>query len=128
MDAEKTKKIITEIDKLDLEDKKEIYRSCFAVGYLATDNLNDRLILFSLLSLTYQKMKLQDKNITPLSLLCKITGQKADNSAFYQFLVSLSLLVEDLSYGIKNIDACGLKTSQEIVKRIKDLLNTWIPF
>jgi hypothetical protein len=58
----------------------------------------------------------------------KLTDQKADNSAFYQFLESLAILTEDLSYGTTHIDSCGLKTSQEIIVRIKEILGQWLPF
>ena len=43
-------------------------------------------------------------------------------------LENLSILIEDFSYDCTEIDSCGLKTSQEIVNKIKEILNTWIPF
>jgi len=113
---------------LPFEEREEIYSSCFSTGYLGTKNLNDRLILLSLLALVYQKMKLKDNKITHLDILLKITNQKKDDSSFYKFLESVAILSKDLSYGIEIIDSCGLKTSQEIINKIKELLNTWIPF
>jgi len=128
MDRAESLRIISEINSLSFEEKQRIYQSCFSVGYVGSGDLNDRLVLISLVSLTYQKMKEKDKSITPLKLLLKITGQKEDASSFYSFLESLAFLVEDMTYGIKKIDSCGMKTSQDIINKIKELLNTWIPF
>lgn len=126
--TETATRISTEIDQCNFDDKKQIYQSNFSVGFLGTTDLNDRLVLISLVALVYQRMKLKDKDITPLVVLLKITGQKKDSTSFYLFLENLAILVEDLSYGIVKIDACGFKTSQDIINKIKELLNTWIPF
>lgn len=128
MDEFKINTLSNEIQSLSYESKKKLYRSIFSVGYLSSNDLNDRLILISLLSLTYKKMKLKDEKITPLSILLKITGYIPDNSGFYYFLESLAILVEDFSYGIEKIDPCGMKTSKEIIEKIKSLLSTWLPF
>lgn len=124
----KTIDISIKIDNLDYTDKKEVYQKSFSIGNINSQDMNDKLVLISLVSLSYQKMKEKDPSITPLKILMKITGQAKDNSSFYQFLESLSIIVEDFSYGVKKIDSCGLQTSQEIFNKIKEILNTWMPF
>ena len=74
------------------------------------------------------KLKQKDPNIKPIDILCKITNTKKDNSIFYQALESLSLIVEDFGYDCNTADSCGLKTSAEIINKIKEILNTWSPF
>lgn len=128
MDKNGKAELKAQISKLDFEDRKELFQSFFSMGYIASENLNDRLVLISLVALVTQRMKLKDPKITPLSVLVKISGATKDNSGFYQFLENLAIIVEDFSYGMKQIDACGLKTSQEIINKIKELLNTWLPF
>lgn len=128
MDADKVISLSTQLSKLEYEDRRDVYQRTFSLGYLASEEMNDRLVLISLIALVYQKMKLKDKNITPLMVILKITGEKDKGSVYYQFLESLAIIAEDFSYGIKKIDACGLKTSAEIINKIKELLNTWIPF
>jgi hypothetical protein len=128
MDADKIINLSSQINQLEYEGKRDVYQRSFSLGYLASEEMNDRLILISLVALVYQKMKLKDKNITPLAVLLKITGEKDNNSVYYQFLESLAVIADDFSYGIKKIDACGFKTSPEIINKIKELLNTWIPF
>lgn len=127
MSENKTKELIEQINKLDYNEKKNIYQAIFSLGYISTEEMNDRLVLISLVALSYKQLKLKDKTLTPLKLLEKITGHKP-GSSFYEFLIALSIIVEDFSYGIKKIDTCGLKTSQEIINKIKELLNTWLPF
>ena len=128
MERDKVIDLSMQIDALEYTDKKEVYQKSFSLGNLESDDMNDRLVLISLIGLTYQKMKEKEATITPLKILMKITGQSKDNSSFYQFLEALSIIVEDFSYGIKKFDSCGLKTSQEIINKIKELLNTWMPF
>lgn len=128
MDENKVASLSEQIKGLTYEEKKRLYQSNFSVGYLYSADLNDRLVLISLLALTYQKLYQQDKTITPLKILIKLTKQEEDNSGFYHFLETLAILTEDFSYGIQKIDPCGMKSSQEIINKIKELLATWLPF
>jgi len=123
-----TDKLTQEIRNLDFEEKRKIYGNVFSFGYLWTNSLNDRLVLISLVALVSNQMKLKDPKVTTLQILIKITNKEKDNSAFYKALETLSILVDDFSYGIKVFDPCGFKTSQEIINKIKELLNTWMPF
>jgi hypothetical protein len=128
METDKVTDISNQLNKLTYENKRDVYQRSFSLGYLNSEEMNDRLILISLVALVYQKMKLKEKDITPLIVLVKITGEKEENSVYYQFLEALAIIVEDFSYGIKKIDACGFKSSPEIINKIKEILNTWIPF
>ena len=83
--------------------------------------------LISLIALTSAKLKEKNPELTTLNLLVKITGEK-EGTYFYKFLESLSILVDDLSYNSTKFDPCGLKSSTDIINKIKELLNTWTPF
>ena len=128
MDRKAVKEVIAAIEKLDYVDKLSVYQATFGLGCLGNKDLNDKLVLFSLVALVTSKMRAKDSQCTPLKVLMQITGQIQDNSGFYQFLEALSIVVEDLMYETDKFDACGLKSSQEIISRIKELLDTWIPF
>lgn len=128
MDATKVNELVNVIKSLNYNEKQLFYTKLFSVGYLSTKELNDRLVLISLVALTYKKLKEKDKKVTPLQILLKITGQVVDDSAFYHSLEALSILVEDFSYGIEKIDPCGFTNSQDIINKIKELLSTWLPF
>lgn len=120
--------LVKQIDNLSYEEKLDLYNRSFSIGCFVSKNINDRLILLSLISLTYFKLKQKDPNVKPIDILCKITNTKKDNSIFYQALESLSLIVEDFGYDCNTADSCGLKTSTEIINKIKEILNTWSPF
>jgi len=118
---------IINLEKVSFNDKKAIFQKFFTTGFLSI-SLNDKLVLISLIALTSYKLKSKNPTLTTLSLLLKITNQKEDSSAFYNFLESLSILVDDLSYGNSTFDSCGLSSSDEIIKKIKNLLSLWLPF
>lgn len=128
MNQNKVDLISDEINSLSYEEKLKVYTKCFSIGNFLSKHVNERLILLSLLSLTYFKLKEKDKNIKPVDVLIKITNGKKDDTFFYQMLESLSILVEDFGYNCNKADSCGLKNSQEIINKIKEILNTWIPF
>ena len=116
------------LNNLDYYDKHSVYQKVFSLGNLASDDMNEKLVLISLVALVTQKIREKDPTNNPLKLLMQITGQIKDNSFFYQFLESLSIIVEDFMYGCKKFDPCGLNSSQEIINRIKEILSTWVPF
>lgn len=128
MDKNAVQSAVSTFEGLEYTDKLSAYQKVFSLGNFTSEDLNEKLVLISLTALTYQKMKEKDSEITPLKILMKITGQIKDNSGFYQFLEALSILVTDMSYGCTKIDACGMKTSQEIINKIKEILDTWLPF
>lgn len=114
---------------INVESRRKYYMTNFSLGTIGNlNNVNDKLILLSLLSLTYIKMLEKNPKITVLDILLNITKQKPDNSIFYQMLENLSFIVEDLCYNCKTADSCGLNSSKEIIDKIKEILNTWIPF
>ncbi len=127
MENTRLKEIIKEISSFNYNDKKELYSQLFSTGYMGGDVLDDKLVLLSLVSLSYLRLKEQNKNITPIQILEKIT-KEPKGTLMYQTLEALSILVEDLSYGHKTASSCGLKSSEEIINKIKELINTWIPF
>ncbi len=128
MNKHAVQSLVIGFEVLEYTDKLSAYNKIFSLGKFNSDNMNDKLVLISLVALANKMMKEKDATMTPLKLLMSITGQIKDNSGFYQFLESLSIIIEDMSYGCKKIDACGMKTSQEIINKIKEILDTWLPF
>lgn len=119
--------LVKEIEGLSYKDKAQLYTKCFGFGTIASSEMNEKLVLISLIALTSQKLKEKNLELTTLDLLVKITGEK-ERTHFYRFLENLSILVDDLSYCSTKFDPCGLKNSTEIINKIKELLNTWTPF
>lgn len=129
MEKQKIDTAISLLQSLDYTDKKDVYGKVFSLGTLnGISSINDKLILISILSLLYLKMREKNPEVTPLRILMQIMKQPKDNSAMYLMLEGLSVVVEDMCYGCTTADACGLKTSQEITSKIKEILDTWLPF
>jgi len=98
------------------------------LGCFASEELNDKLALISLLALVTYQVKKKNTEVTPLKILMDITKQKPDDSVYYQMLEALSIITEDFMYGCSKFDSFGLKTSSEIIQKIKEILSTWTPF
>lgn len=128
MDRNKRENVITNLESLSYEDKLYVFNRIFSLGNIDTKNLDDKLVLVSLVALTTKKMRIKDSTITPLKILLSITKSTNDGTSFYQFLESLAIIIEDFMQNCETISSCGLNTSQEIINKIKTLLNTWIPF
>ena len=128
MDKNAVDSLVIGFESLDYTDKLSAYNKTFSLGKFQSDNMNDKLVLISLVALATKMIRVKDATMTPLKLMMSLTGQIKDNSGFYQFLESLSIIIEDMSYGCTTIDACGMKTSQEITNKIKEILDTWMPF
>lgn len=113
---------------LKFKEKRDYFFSNYSLGALSSNSINEKLILISLLSFVYFKMKEKTPTVTVLDVLKSITKQKPDNSSYYQMIESLAIVVEDLCYGSSIADNCGLKSSQEIINKIKEILGQWLPF
>lgn len=114
---------------LSYHDKKNLYETTFSIGNFTTvKSVNDKLILISLVSLLYIKLRVKTPEVKPIDILYKITDYPSKDTSFYNFLEALSILVEDFTYECNEADSCGLTSSSEIVNKIKEILNSWIPF
>jgi len=120
--------LVETISDLTYKEKRYVISRVCSLGTFSSDTVEDKLMLISLISTVYMAMKKKDRNITPLKILLKITNQKEDKSAFYNTLEILSLMVEEFSYNCTVANTYGLKTSADIINKIKEILSAWIPF
>lgn len=116
------------IKHLSYKEKSNLFSELVSLGTFSSVDVFDKLVLVSLVSLVYIKMKKTKPNITPLDILVKITETTDTNSYFYSMLESLSLLVEEFSYECKTSNSFNMTDSKEIVNKIKEILSTWTPF
>lgn len=114
----------------EIEERKNYYEKFFSSGNALSGKLNDKLELMSLICLVVFKMKKQNPDIDSKKVIELIT--KEDLSipmiGYHDFLISLALKCDDLLYEIKEVDTLGYNNSNDIIKRIKTLLNEWLPF
>lgn len=118
-----------ELNELSFEEKSRIYTIVYGFGTISSINITDKLVLISLIGLSSYKLKEKNPDMTTLDFLITITkADKKKDAHFYNFLENLSILVDDLSYATKKFDTCGMKSSTEIINKIKEILETWLPF
>lgn len=119
--------IVSSINDLSIEDKSLVYTRCFGFGALASDKLNDKIMLISLVGLTASKLKEKNKELTTLDILVQITKAKK-GEIIYEFITNLAIIVDDLSYLVNEFDSCGFTESKQIIEKIRELINSWVPF
>lgn len=111
------------------KERKQIYSTHFATCSTLDQDLNTKLALVSLLCLVIDKTRDKKPDITSIEVIEMIVKHKLNpKEGFDNYLIGLAVICEDFMYGCTKFDACGFKTSQEIVAKIKEILESWIPF
>jgi hypothetical protein len=123
----------TEIEKIitnaTYDDKRTIYSSLFSSGTQTSGKMSNKLALISLISLVSQKMSIDNKTVTPKDVIEKIVAHTLNpNDAFDHYLIGLSIICDDMMFGVTDISALGLTSSTDIINKIKELLAEWLPF
>ena len=117
------------LESTNYDDQRSIYQKLFTSGTQTSGKLQNKLDLITLVCLVSQKMSVDNKTVTPKDVLEKITGKSLNyNNSYDHFLIGLSVVCDDMMFGVTDIDTLGLKTSGEIVSKIKNLLAEWLPF
>jgi len=115
--------------ELSYDDKVSYYSNYFSSGYFLSKKLDNKLLLINLICLVTKKIREQDGQTTCQVVIEKILQHPLRiDSAMDRYLIGLSIVCEDMLYGVTEINPMGLKTSGEIIGKIKELLNEWSPF
>lgn len=105
------------------DELRKLYSKCFSLGHLNTD-INSKFALISLICFLTFKAKSTKPDVTHYKVIKSIT-----RDTFYpeDFLKGLAVVCEDFSYGCSEFPTFNIKP-KDIVKTIKDLLDTYLPF
>lgn len=115
--------------QLSYEDKRSFYFCNFSTGTFVSKKLSNKLALLSLLCLLTKKLREKEGGLTVKSVIEKILQRPLLNEhGFDSFLISISIICEDLLFGVEEIDNFGFTDSKQVVNKIKELLNEWLPF
>jgi hypothetical protein len=109
---------------------ENIYKTYFSTGYLnpkadaKMTSFERKLELISLICYVTHKTKLKHPDATHYQVIMKLADKLGlpDN-----FIKGLSILCQDLSYSCTEFPNFGLK-GQDIIKEIRGILNTYLPF
>lgn len=118
-----------QIQELAYEEKAKLFTRCFGFGTIASEQLNDKLILISLVAYAHSRLKVKYPEMKIIDLLVQITKVNKEKSKYlYPALENLAIIIEDLTYNTTEFDSCGLDNSNDIINKIKAFLETWTPF
>jgi len=118
----------TRFEELTYGEKTEIYSDIASLGTFSTKDVYEKLILLSLVSLVYLKIKKQQPKTTALDILLKINKGEELTTYYIDMLESIALMVEELTYGCETSNSFGMTDSKDIINKIKEILSTWVPF
>jgi hypothetical protein len=124
---------MTELDclfnELDYHQRCSFYFKHFSMGSFNSKKLKDKMLLIGLLCFVTFQMRKKEGLITVRSVLEKILGKILTGcTGFEESLIGLCIICEDLLYNCEECDSFGLKTPQEVITKIKELLSEWNPF
>ena len=114
----------------EIDERRNYYEHTFSSGAMASGKLEEKLELMSLICLVTFKMKKTKPEMDSRKVIEAITNidLSVPQLGYHDFLIGLAIKCDDLLYEIKEIDTYGYKTSDEIINRIKTLLDGWFPF
>jgi hypothetical protein len=129
MNKEQFEKYNFDFQNLSYEDKVGFYIRNFSTGRFYSEKLSNKLALISLICLVTKKLREKDGNLTVKNVIEKVLQRPLiSTQSFDSFLIGLAIICEDFLYGVTEIDNFGFTDSKQIINKIKELLNEWVPF
>ena len=121
------------MDELTPDSKSSFYSSFFSSGIYAGGNFEHKIELYTLVCfLSFQLQKrFPDKFKSTLDTFTNYIYKDLDttNSGFYDHIVGMSIVCDDLLWGSTEIKApVQFKSALEVKDRIIELMAEWQPF
>lgn len=120
------------LNSISYEDKVEIFTKLFSSCSNLSGSFEKKIELINCLCFLSFKMKEKDPMTYSNTLLVLEKLYPAEfnekNSPFKSYLTGLSIVCDDLLYNVKTINNPGFKNAQDIVIKVKELINEWMPF
>ena len=114
------------IENYSYSDLKAIYERYFSLGGIAGE-IDNKFDLISLICLLTDNQKKKNPDITCYEVIEKITA-KGKNKLPEPYIFGLSIVCEDFRKGSESFNNCGLKSGKEMVEKINEILDKWLPF
>ena len=104
---------------------QKIYSKYFSLNFLGND-ISNKFALISLTCSLTNKLKAKKPDVTHWSVLYKINS-KGTTHVPEDLLKGLAVLCSDFGYGCTEFPTFGIE-DKKIPEKIKELLDSWIPF
>jgi hypothetical protein len=110
------------------DDLRKFYSENFSIGHINGDprrsSIENKFILVSLICYVVSKSKLKNPDTTYYEIVAKLSQNLGVPD---EFIKALAIVCEDFGYDSKSFPTFGLK-GNDIIKEIRRILNTYIPF
>ena len=107
------------------EEMQRIYSQYFSLNFLGSD-ISNKFALISLTCYLTHKLKSKKPDTTYWSILYKINNKRTTHVP-EDLLKRLAVICSDFGYGCTDFSTFGIEDNK-IPEKIKELLNSWVPF
>ncbi len=107
-------------------DLSAVYAYYFTLGNLNTD-IGSKFALISLICYLTHKVRQKNPKVTCLQVINKII-EKDKIKRDERFIQGLSIICEDFMRNTTEYLTFDLKTQKAIISKIKEIMDTWLPF
>ena len=109
------------------EDRKKLYDRYFGVGYLNA-TIDERLAVIGLICNVTHQLQMKKPDVTCYRVIMKILENFNMTDNMKIFIEGLSIMCEDVMLHATSFPDFGIKNGKERVSKIRDILETFIPF
>ena len=113
-------------ETLTYAEMKSLYSKYFSLNGIAGE-IDNKFALISLICALTAAQKNKNPDITCYEVIKKIIA-KGGPQLTDDYLFGLSIVCEDFLKGSTKFNTCGLKTAKDMVEKINEILEKWLPF
>lgn len=117
---------MTEAWRPTYQELQDMYGRYFSLSYLNTD-ISNKFALISLICFLTKHARKKDPDANCYRVIIKVLGNKEANYD-REFIKGLSIVCEDFYKNTTDFMTFNLKSASEIVKKIVEILDTYLPF
>lgn len=106
---------------------EDTYEEFFSLSYLNT-TLENKFGLISLICFLTKQARKNNPDATCYQVIMKVTKDTAFDKYRMKFIRGLAIVCEDFMKNTVDFMTFDLKSSKEMIKKINEILDTWMPF
>lgn len=108
------------------QDLEDYYREYYSLGNLAC-SIGEKFALISLICFLTKQARQKNPDATCYLVIMKIIdGEESQHDM--KFIRGLSVVCTDMMKQCNDFLTFDMKTSKDMVNKIKEILHTWLPF
>ena len=109
------------------DELESYYNDNFSLSGLDTD-ISNKFALISLICYLTAELRKNNPDVTCYKTIMAIVKKDNVNDQYFKFLRGLSVVCSDMMKHTKDYMTFDLKSSKDIINKVHEILNTWLPF